>query len=156
MNNTYFQSDSGDQRQDAQSNSNRSSPAVVINWIFVLAVMWLGFMVMESHFSMYKTERLFFNSVQDGLQPADMESPFMAKGVERNLKYAGDSNLSFFFRQWLPHLPVYLFFLLIPFILGIINLKRKGKRRLKWPYYISIVLFIGYLGFFIATRMQLI
>lgn len=155
MSKSYSPADRSDQFWETGTRSTRHPLSLLLNWALVLSALLLWVVVAEGHFSEYKLERLFFNSVQDGLQPEDMDSAFMAEGVRRNLIYAGESDLSFMARQWLPHLPVYLLCFVMPFLVGAVNLRRPQNRQIKTAYVISWVLFGGYALFWLATSMEL-
>lgn len=127
---------------------------LIINWIILIGIVAFGYSQFERDWYGYKNELLFFQTVKDGLTPEDMDSRFMARGVERNMEYKDKTGKEFFIVQWLPKLPFYALCLGIPFIIGAWRLRKKEYRRLNGPYYLGIVAFLGFAGYSILALFQ--
>ncbi len=129
---------------------------LIINWMLVIGILAFGYSQFERDWYGYKNELLFFQTVQDGFTPADMDSKFMARGVERNMPYKDSSINEFFVSQWLPKIPFYLLCMGIPFLIGIWRLRKKEYRRLNRVYYLGIVAFLGFVGYSLLTIFKVI
>lgn len=137
---------------DAASQRGRTSFDLLLNWILLIGVIGIGISQLERDWYTYKMELTFYHTVQDGMTPTDMESGFMARGVERNMEYLGQPVNKFFRDQWMSKLPFYLGGLLIPFLIGIIRLTRKGYRRWNTPYFIAWAAFIFVAAYSLLDR----
>lgn len=134
----------------------RSRPVgdLLLNWVLVIAVIGVTAWNLEREWSWYKAELLYYHSVQDGLTPADIEDPFVARGVEANMAYKDIDQGAFFWVKWRGRLPFYVLGLLIPFVIGVARLRRKGYMRWNVPYYVAFVLFVGVSAYFVAKSLQ--
>lgn len=138
---------------DGSSPKPRPIGSLLMNWAVVIAILAVGGWKLEQDWSWYKSELLFFHSIQDGLTPADLEDNFMKRGLERNMVHKDLTEQSFFWTKWRPKLPIYIIGLFIPFLIGAIRLRRKGYQRFNIPYYIGIVVFLAAAGYFFAQFM---
>ena len=129
---------------------------LIVNWILVIGVLAVSYSMFERDWYFYKNELLFFQYVQDGSTPEQMDSAFMAKGVERNMVYKDKSQNEFFWDQWLPKIPLYLLCLGVPFFIGIWRLRKKEYRRLNTVYYIGFVVFLGITGYFFLGQFEIL
>lgn len=127
---------------------------LIINWIFLIGILAFGYSQFERDWYGYKNELLFFQTVKDGMTPEDMDSRFMARGVERNMEYKDSTVKEFFIAQWLPKFPFYVICLGIPFIIGVWRLRKKEYRRLNGVYYLGIAAFLGFAGYSILALFQ--
>lgn len=134
----------------------RSPIDLIINWVFVIGILAFAYSQFERDWYGYKNELLFFQTVKDGLTPSDMDSKFMARGVERNMIYKNSTPTEFFWDQWWTKIPFYLLCLGVPFLIGIWRLRKKEYRRLNGAYYIGIVAFLGFAGYSFLTLFQVL
>ena len=145
--------DSYDQEENVR---RRPMMDLILNWVLVIGILAVGYSSLEKDWYFYKNELLFFQYVQDGSTPDQMDSDFMARGVERNMVNKGKSSNEFFWDQWLPKIPWYIVCLGIPFVIGIWRLRKKEYRRLNVPYYIGYVAFLGFVVYFLLSQFQVI
>jgi|GEM_PF-7051281 len=131
----------------------KSTLDLLLNWVLLIGIIGIGIYQFERDWYYYEMEVTFYNTVQDGMTPDDMESAYMARGVERNMEYIGKSINQFFQDQWLPKLPFYLGGLMIPFLIGIIRLSRKSFRRWNVPYYFAWLAFLSATGYSLLTGL---
>lgn len=134
----------------------RPSNGSFLNLVLILAVLVVGFFQLEQDWTWYKSELLIFHSVQDGLAPEDMPKLDMAAHLRSQMKYKDASQSEFFVAKWLPKLPIYLFAFLLPFVLGMIRIRRgSGGRFGKW-YFVFYGIFIAYSLYFFSQYFSLI
>lgn len=128
---------------------------LLLNWGLVIAILAVGAWKLEQDWAWYKSELLFYNSIQDGITPAELEDNFVSKGVERNMQYKDLDEQAFFWTKWLPKVPWYVIGLFIPFLATIFRLRRKRHHKLNVPYYIGIGLFVLVTAYFVGQSFQL-
>ena len=139
---------------DGSSPKARPVGSLLMNWAVVIAILAVGAWKLEQDWSWYKSELLFYNSIQDGLGPADLDDHFMSQGIERNMEYKTATEGDFFWAKWKPKLPWYILGLFLPFLIGVLRLRRKGYQRLNVPYYIGIVVFLFVSVYFLGQFLE--
>ncbi len=134
----------------AQRGPDVSSLGFIVNLLFIAAVIAVGVLKWEQDWAWYKNQLVIYHSVQDGVAPEDMPKQYMAAQLNDQMKYKGVSQETFFFDKWGPLIPGYVLALLVPFVLGLIRLRRPPGQRMRWWYVVFFSLFCLYGGFFVA------
>lgn len=100
---------------------------VAINWAFILGLTAFSFTLIAYHLDQFRDETWFYNMVQDGLQPDDVDKIYQKEGLVRNMKYKGYSKTDFKIAVWKYRIPRYLFLLFLPIAVAAYRALRKKK-----------------------------
>ena len=131
---------------------HRSSLGFVLNLVLVISILGIGLLKLEKDWVWFKNQRLIYNSIQDGVAPADKPFQDQQIAVQENMKFKGKSMTAFFTAKWLPLLPAYLLAFLVPLMVGLWRLRpeRKSRRRFHMVYFVFSVVFVIYASVFLA------
>lgn len=120
-----------DLRDQLEGNARRRKKGkpleVAINWAFILVLTAFSFTLIAYHLDQFRDETWFFNMVQDGIQPDEVEKIYQKEGLIRNMKYQGYSKTDFKVAMWQYKIPRYILFLFLPIGIAAYRVLRKKK-----------------------------